>query len=35
MWEPSNLINLNLLLVLSPITAAVAWNKLVSGMPNL
>ena len=35
MWDPPSFIDLNLLLVLSPITAAVAWGMLISEMPNL
>lgn len=35
MWDLPNLIDLNLLLVLSPITAAVAWSMLISDIPNL
>ena len=35
MWDLSNLIDLNLLLVLSPITAAVAWSMLISEFLNL
>ena len=31
MWDPPNLIDLNLLIVLSPITAAIAWSMLISG----
>ena len=35
MCESSNLIDLNLLLVLSPVTAAIAWSMLVSEILSL